>query len=845
MSVKRLYLLDATAFCYRAFYAVRGLTTSYGQPTGAVYGFINIINKILKDGCPGYLAVCFDVSRDTFRSRKFSDYKMQRPKMPDELSSQIPLIKEVVLGFGFSIIEQEGFEADDIIASLSKQATSFGIPVTIVSSDKDMLQLVSDDILVFNPYKGSGLLYGKKEVISNFGVAPSQIPDVLSLSGDSADNIPGIPGIGEKTAIKLILQFGSLDNLLSNFKKISNEKIKEAIKDNVDKIKLNKELVFLSGSPKIKLNLEKLKLGEPDSNKLIDLFRKLEFKKFLAMIEPKKKILSSCNFKECEDSKLAGFLKQQEELFIQVEDDKNISIYIDGNVAGIQEIGPNFKKLLNDPKVKKIGHDLKKAKVALGRQGIMMNGVYFDTMIAAYLLNPSKPDYSLESIVSEFLDSSFPVKSLDKQGAVHLIRMLKPELEKRLKEKELFKLFTEVEIPLVNVLSGMELYGIKLDLKLLGSLSKELEKRIKDLIHDIYVLSGYEFNINSPKQLSVVLFEVLKLPVIKRTKTGFSTDEEVLSRLSDKHRLPKLLLEYRQLTKLKTTYIDPLPSLVDGKTGRLHTSFNQCATETGRLSSSNPNLQNIPIRTEIGSKIRRGIIASNKDSLLLSCDYSQIELRILAHLSGDSNLIDAFRAGSDIHKTTAGLIYGVEQKDIQPWMRDTAKRVNFGIVYGLTSFGLSRDLKISIEEAQAFIEAYFLRYPKVKDYIEEEIGIAEKKGFVTTILGRRRYIPEIHSKNMAIRQFAQRQAVNTPIQGSASDLIKLAMINIQEVIEERSLNAKMVLQVHDELLFDLPKDELFTVVSLARDKMEKVLKLDVPVVVDIKKGANWLKMEEV
>ena len=391
----------------------------------------------------------------------------------------------------------------------------------------------------------------------------------------------------------------------------------------------------------------------------------------------------------------------------------------------------------------------------------------------------------------------------------------------------------------------MELYGVKLDLKLLTSLSKELEKRLKSLMRDIYELSGSKFNINSPKQLRVILFEVLKLPVIKRTKTGPSTDEEVLSRLSGRHRLPELLLEYRQLTKLKTTYIDPLPSLVDSRTGRLHTSFNQCATETGRLSSSNPNLQNIPVRTEIGSKIRRGITASDKNGLLVSCDYSQIELRILAHLSKDINLVTAFNSASDIHKITAGLIYGVRESDVTDQMRDTAKRVNFGIVYGLTSFGLSRDLGISIGEAQAFIEAYFLRYPKVRDYIEEEIKIAEKKGFVTTILGRRRYIPEINSKNMSIRQFAQRQAVNTPIQGSASDLIKLAMINIQADIEKKSLRAKMVLQVHDELLFDLPKEELSSLVGLARDKMEKVLKLDVPVVVDIKQGANWLEMKEV
>jgi len=844
MSAKRLYLLDAMAFCYRAFYAVKGLSTSYGQPTGAVYGFVNILNKILKDERPGYIAVCFDVSRDTFRSRKFSDYKIQRPKMPDDLSSQIPLIKEIISGYGFSIIEKEGFEADDIIASLSRQAASSGIPVTIVSSDKDMLQLVSDDILVLNPYKGSGLLYGKEEVFKDFGVAPAQIPDVLSLTGDAADNIPGIPGIGEKTAVKLILEFGSLDKLLNNLNGISNEKIKGAIKGNIDKVRLNKELIFLSGSLNIGLDLEKLKLGKWDSGKLASLFRRLEFKRFLATLEPEKESFPCAPLYECRDSELKGAFCPGKELFLSV-DDQGALFYFQGKAMRIGKIGANFKKLLSDPKVKKVGHDLKKAKVILGRESIVVNGLYFDTMIAAYLLNPSRPGYDLESIAMDFLDPSLLASPVNPEKKLNLIRMLMPELENKLKEKGLFKLFTDTEMPLADVLAQMELYGVKLDLKLLTSLSKELEKRLKSLMRDIYELSGSKFNINSPKQLRVILFEVLKLPVIKRTKTGPSTDEEVLSRLSGRHRLPELLLEYRQLTKLKTTYIDPLPSLVDNRTGRLHTSFNQCATETGRLSSSNPNLQNIPIRTEIGSKIRRGITASDKNGLLVSCDYSQIELRILAHLSKDINLVTAFNSASDIHKITAGLIYGVRESDVTDQMRDTAKRVNFGIVYGLTSFGLSRDLGISIGEAQAFIEAYFLRYPKVRDYIEEEIKIAEKKGFVTTILGRRRYIPEINSKNMSIRQFAQRQAVNTPIQGSASDLIKLAMINIQADIEKKSLRAKMVLQVHDELLFDLPKEELSSLVGLARDKMEKVLKLDVPVVVDIKQGANWLEMKEV
>ncbi|MBN2830931.1 MAG: DNA polymerase I [Candidatus Omnitrophica bacterium] len=845
MSGKRLYLLDATAFCYRAFYAVRGLSTSFGQPTGAVYGFVNILNKILKIQKPEYIAVCFDVSRDTFRSRKFADYKMQRPPMPDELSSQIPLIKEIVLGYGLSIIEKAGLEADDIIASFAKKSVSLGVPVTIVSSDKDMLQLVGKEVEVFSPYKDAGLVYNESTVLERIGVNPCQIADVLSLTGDSADNIPGIPGIGEKTAVKLIKEFGSLDSLLNNLQAINNEKIKEAIRNNKKKIELNKELVILSGDAEVAFNLEDLKAGALDLEKLINLFKRLEFKKFLVGLGLKKEKRPLVSVKDIADCNLNQTFKPKDELLISIEDSGQVFFLLRDEVVRINKIGDNFKRALADPGIKKVGHDLKKIKVVLGKEGIPVNGLYFDTMIAAYLLNPSKPGYSLDSLSLEYLDAVVSEAVINGQENISLVKMLKPKLEKELKEKELFKLFTYTEMPLAAVLAEMELYGIKLDLKLFASLSKDLEKRLEKLVRDIYKLSGSRFNINSPKQLRTVLFEDLKLPVVKRTKTGPSTDEEVLNKLSSKHKLPALLLEYRQLTKLKTTYIDALPSLVDKKTERLHTSFNQCVTETGRLSSSNPNLQNIPVRTDIGSKIRSGIIASNKESLLLSCDYSQIELRILAHLSKDKNLIAAFESNSDIHKATASLIYGVGEKDINVKMRDTAKRVNFGIVYGLTSFGLSRDLNISIDEAQAFIDAYFSRYPKVKDYIEEEINKAKEVGFVTTILGRRRYIPEINSKNIAVKQFAQRQAVNTPIQGSASDLIKMAMINIQDEIKKIGLRSKMVLQVHDELLFDLPRAELVSLVSLARDKMEKVLKLDVPVIVDIKKGHNWLEMVDI
>lgn len=841
MGSKRLYLLDATAFCYRAFYAVRGLSTSFGQPTGAIYGFVNILNKIIRDNKPKYLAVCFDVSRDTFRSKIFAEYKMQRPPMPEDLSSQIPLIKEIVSAYGFSIIEKEGFEADDLIANFAKRAKASNVPVTIVSSDKDILQLVSDDVEVFSPYKDTGVTYDEDMVEERFGVKPNQVADVISLMGDSADNIPGIPGIGEKTALGLIKEFGSLDNLLKNVENIGKEKIRQTVKDNQDKIKLNKDLVVLSGDLEIDFNLKSLEIGSPDLVKLANLFKRLEFKKFLMGLGLKEDTNSKIDIEECKDSDLAKLFKSGDELFISMDRLDNIFFYSGTKIMHLNKVGDHFKKVLSDPKVKKIGHDLKRCKVLLAKDSILLEGLYFDTMIAAYLLNPSQSGYALDNLALEYLDKARGKDISPEEGLV-LIEELKPKLENLLKDKELFDLFTDTEMPLADVLAEMELCGIKLDLKLLASLSKDLEKRLKELIRDIYDLSGSEFNINSPKQLRVILFDNLKLPVVKKTKTGPSTDEEVLNKLATKHKLPALLLEYRQLTKLKTTYVDALPKLVNENSGKVHTSFNQCATETGRLSSSNPNLQNIPIKTDIGRNIRRAIVASSKDNLFISCDYSQVELRMLAHLSKDENLIAAFIAGHDIHKITASLIYGIEEKDVTNEMRDTAKRVNFGIVYGLTSFGLSRDLNIPLDEAQVFIDAYFTRYPRVKEYIESEIKKAQNDGYVTTILGRRRYIPEIKSKNMSVRQFAQRQAVNTPIQGSASDLIKLAMINISNEIKDKGLKSRMVLQIHDELLFDLPRDELSPLINLVRERMEKVLKLDVPITVDIKKGDNWLEM---
>jgi len=802
-----------------------------------------MLNKILKEKKPDYLAVCFDISRDTFRTKKFARYKIQRPPMPEGLSSQIPLIKKIITAYGIAIFEKEGYEADDIIATIAAKAKENGLGATIVSSDKDILQLVDDNTFVFSPYEDEGVLYDNKKVSERFGVSPKQIADIIALTGDSVDNIPGLSGITKKVAVELIGNFGSVEGLLSNIGKIKEAKIRDIIACNIDKIKLNKELANLRQDVDIKFDLDKVARHKPNFEELFRLFKYLEFKKFLKELpcdEDRKEVIKVENI---EDSELKGFINQGEELFLYGEHPDNIIFCAKNKFFQVADSGMNIRSILLDPKIKKISHDLKKIKVSLAKDNIVLEGLYFDTMVASYLVDPSKSEYNLVDLAWDYLGERCSDQSIDNQRAIALILELKPRLEKELRERQLFSLFTDLEMPLIEVLAIMESNGIKLDLKVLAELSHNIEHRLIKLIEDIYAISGTQFNINSPKQLREILFEKLKLPVVKKSKTGPSTDEEVLRTLADKHKLPALLLEYRQLMKLKNTYVDTLPALVDKKTGRIHTSFNQTATETGRLSSSSPNLQNLPVKTDIGKNIRRSIISSGSSNYLLACDYSQIELRILAHLSKDENLILAFKNDLDIHKAIASLIYGLEEKDVSDSMRENAKRVNFGIIYGLTSYGLSRDLGISVDDAQRFIDAYFLRYPKVKDYIQEQIRKAEAEGFVTTLLGRRRYIPQINNKNQGIRQFAQRQAVNTPIQGSASDLIKLAMIQIHEQLNLKNLRAKLILQIHDELLFDVPEGELKELTHFTKDRMENVLKLTVPIKVDIKFGKNWLEMK--
>ena len=852
----RLCLIDAHALCYRAFFATMRaqLSTSYGQPTNAVYGFINMLNKIIKDVNPDYMGICFDTPKPTFREEKFKEYKAHRVSMPDDLVSQMPYIKEVIAAYNIAVFEKDGFEADDVIATVAKKANKKDFYVIIVTTDKDMLQLVDSTTSVYNPYKEDGTIFDAERVKEQFGVDPKHIPDLLSLMGDSADNIKGAKGIGEKTAMKLLKQFKDTDDLLKNIKKIKSDKLRAAVQESRESIELSRELAVLPTDVDVEVNLEDLKIEEADYQKLYDISKKLELKSLQKKISDKipadatrgessygQQLKVVTLSKESLKKQLKG--KDVFSFFV-FEDSQELKAYVSsgGDRVFLLKDKSVLKLFFGDRQIKKIGHDLKSAKLLLDRHGLVLEGEDFDAMIAAYLIDPAKQDYGINTLVYDYL-SLVNLEESDFKKSALLIYELKEKLESELEDKKLKDLFKNLEMPLIDVLFKIEKNGIKIDTTLLRDFSKKFDSMLKKLISDIFYLAGEEFNINSPKQLRKILFENLKLPVIKRTKTGPSTDEEVLRKLSASNKLPALILEYRQITKLKSTYVDVLPTLCNKQDCRIRSTFLQTGTETGRLSSANPNLQNIPIKTELGRQIRGAFVSCGKDWLLLSADYSQIELRILAHLSKDSALIEAFENNIDIHKMTASLIYQVDIVDVQDQMRETAKRINFGIIYGMSSYGLAKDLNVGVDVAQQFIDSYFLRYPKVCDFIQEQFKFARDNGFVSTILGRRRYLPNINSPNNNLRQFSERQAINAPVQGSAADLIKLAMINVQKELDASNMKSRMVLQVHDELVFDFPKKEKDKLLLIVKKGMEKAIPLDVPARVDMKIGTNWLEME--
>ncbi|MEN3038221.1 MAG: DNA polymerase I [Candidatus Kryptonium sp.] len=926
---EKLFLLDGTALAYRAYYAFIGrpLVTSGGMNVSAIYGFSNSLIKILEEEKPDYIAVVFDSGQPTFRHELHPEYKATREKMPEDMAVQLQKLKEVIKAFNIPILEVSGYEADDVMGTLAKIAETKGIETYLVTGDKDLLQLVSPMIKIYRPTKGLAdiEIVDVEKVKQEWGVRPEQIVDVLGLMGDKVDNVPGVPGIGEKTAIQLIKEFGSIENLVKNVDRIPTQKIKENLKNSIDKALLSKTLVTIKTDVPLDIDIYSLKAKEPNRDKLAELFYELEFKSLI------KKLGLTSAVREVEEEKIEEekkpikydsiktrphqyhIIKSVDELRELAEklkssdlisfDTESTSINpLDADLIGmsfatkpgeafyvpvsvevssptslfelerkkktfgieLETVLEYVKPILENPTIKKCGQNLKYDILLMSKYGVWINGISFDTMVAGYILSPES-SHTLEVLAKEYLKyqvipisqligegrhqrkmSDVPVEKVaeyaceDADITLQLMLKLKDELEKR----EQLKLCEEVEFPLVEVLAHMESSGVKLDTELLREMSKELDRMLDNLTHDIYNLAGTEFNINSPQQLADVLFKKLKLPPVKTTKTGYSTDVEVLEELAKEHPIAEKLLEYRQIQKLKSTYVDALPKLINPKTGKVHTSFNQTGTATGRLSSSEPNLQNIPIRTEIGREIRKAFIPSEPDWFILSADYSQIELRIMAHLSGDENLISAFRKGLDIHSSTAASVFGVRPEDVNYEMRRKAKEVNFGIMYGISPYGLSQRLGIPQPEAKRIIETYFQRFPKVKEYIDKTIDDARQKGYVSTLLGRRRYVPDINSRNRTVREFAERTAINMRIQGTAADLIKLAMVRIYNEMKQRKFKSKMILQVHDELVFDVSPDEVEQMKEIVLEKMQNALQLDVPLVVELGVGKSWFEAHE-
>ncbi len=963
----RLFLLDGMALAYRAYFSFisRPLINSKGENTSAIYGFVTTLMKILSEEKPEYIAVVFDTPQPTFRHVMYSPYKATRQKMPEDMVPQIERLKETVRAFNVPSLELDGYEADDLIGTLARRAEKEGIHAYLVTSDKDFMQLISPLISMYKPGKRGDEweIINTDAVMERFGVKPDHVVDVLGLTGDASDNVPGVSGIGEKTAIPLVQKYGSIENIYKNLQIVGQKGVQQKLRDHEHEAFLSKKLVTIDTDVPIPVDLHRLTAQAPDINKLTRLFSEFEFKSLIRKIKPTAQdtgeparrsirgsslslsagepaefipsrhelsditqdehsyhlvegersfntlvqMLSGSKFFIFDtettstnpvEAKLVGIsfsLKPREAWYVPVASEKNSPQTTE---AGSEErtgddlfsdsvtkrgkkkfvlpapeqherntgfplpfVVKHLSTIFADPSIKKGGQNVKYDMLVLASHGIEVRGVTFDTMVANYILRPDG-QHGLDKQAAEHLAyNMIPYSALVGSGKeTHDIRDIPVEKvaeysnedsdmtfrlfelhRTKLDQEHQMKLCEEIEFPLVSVLARMEYTGVKLDVDFLADLSKELERILQNLVQDIYNDAGEKFNINSTQQLGKILFEKLKLSVGRKTKTGFSTDVGVLETLQHGHPIIGRLLEYRQLQKLKNTYIDALPSLIKPRTGRVHTSFNQTITATGRLSSSNPNLQNIPIRTEMGSRIRKAFIPDNKDMLILSADYSQIELRIIAHISGDEGLTTAFNNGEDIHTTTAEKVFGVGSQDVTREMRRKAKEVNFGIMYGIGPYGLSSRLDITQQEAKGIIDTYFKRFPKVNQYIFDTIATAKKSGYVSTLLGRRRYLTDINSRNQNIRSNAERQAINMPIQGTAADMIKIAMVNIDRLFQEKHFKSKMLLQVHDELVFEIPEKEKEKVENIVRETMENALPLSVPVEVDIGIGKNWLE----
>ncbi|MBA3753287.1 MAG: DNA polymerase I [Nitrospira sp.] len=873
-----LYLIDGSAYIYRAFFALPPLSNSKGLQTNAVYGFTTMMLKVLRDHRPDYVAVVFDEKGPTHRHEAFKEYKAQRPPMPQGMSAQIPYIHRVVEALALPVIRQEGYEADDLIGTLGRKAEAEGLDVAIVTSDKDMFQLLTPKTRIYDPVKDKW--FSESDSQARFGVEPARVVEIMGLMGDATDNIPGVKGIGEKTAVKLITQFDTIEKLLGRIEEVTPVKTKNLLLEQGENARMSRRLATIQMDCPIEFVSAEFRAKAPHTETLVALLRELEFMTLAKAFQgdtPEQNRLGSDIEALQDDAMARSFLTRR-----QPEDMLSVTCVLtgetgvlaevrgcalglpDGDTALVQGEAGSWPRpitaFLRDATKPKAVHDLKPALVALRRQAVDMQGPYFDTMVADYLLNPNRRAHSLEAVAMDLLgyqlgaeagdpadrkaSSLFDVdESLVRRTgeAAAVTAKVAPMLRERLAEQGSLALFQDVEMPLVPVLAEIERNGFLLDVEGLYGLSKELERELEQMVKAIYRLAGGEFNIGSPKQLATVLFETLGLKPLRKTKTGYSTDEDTLTQLAAQHDIPAQILNYRTLTKLKSTYVDALPQLVNSETKRLHTSLNQTVASTGRLSSTDPNLQNIPVKGDYGLRIREAFIAPTGHHLLCA-DYSQVEPRILAHLSQDPRLLQVFEQGEDIHMATAMEIFNLPAAQVTRDMRRTAKSVVFGIVYGISPFGLASNIGVSQADAKKYIETFFEKFAAVRALMDRNIDDGKTKGYTTTILGRRRPIPELQSGDQAQRGAGERIAVNSPIQGSAADLIKVAMINVHKRLQGELPRCKMILQVHDELIFEVPDQELEQAKQLVKQEMEATgtkLGLSVPLKVDLGIGCNW------
>ena len=876
---KRLIIIDGNSIINRAFYALPDMSNSEGLKTNAIFGFVRMMFKIIEDYQPTHMSVAFDKKAPTFRHKQYADYKAGRKKMPDELAQQLQPLKDLLDKFNINRLELEGYEADDLIGTVARLGEENDFKVYIVTGDKDAIQLASHKTTTLITKKGVGEVeeYNYDSVLERYEMTPTQFIDLKGLMGDKSDNIPGVPGVGEKTGIKLLKQYSTIENLIEHTDELKGS-IKKKIEENKDLALMSKELATIITNVPIEVKLEDLEYGDYNKDDVVEKFKEFGFTslitKLLDIEGGETTIKEEIDLKIEHLDNVDDFIKKAEENKKVIIDvigkegnilDKRVLyvfLSLDGNeiyYVNEDEL-PQIKTLLSNPEIKKHGYDLKEDYILLKPYEIELNSMDFDITIAEYLIDSkSSTSYECSAIAMKYLTRKIKSKEdllgkgakakkfdeieFDELSAyigdiLNTVNGVYPKMEEKLKETEMDGLFYHVEMPLVEVLGSMEYIGMKVDKDQLNELKEKFTTIINELENEIFELAGEPFNINSPKQLGVVLFEKLGLPVIKKTKTGYSTNAEVLEKLRDKHEIIDKITEYRQIVKLNSTYVEGLLKIINPKTGRIHSSFNQTITTTGRISSTEPNMQNIPVKTEMGRDIRKVFVADD-NCKLVDADYSQVELRVLAHMSGDENMIDAFKHGEDIHSKTASQIFDVDIKDVTSKQRIEAKAINFGIIYGKTDFGLSQDLNIPVTTAKAYIDSYFNKYPKIKEFMDEAVESATETGYATTILNRRRYIPEIKASNFIVRNQGKRFAMNAPIQGSAADIIKVAMVNVYNKLKENNMKSRLILQVHDELIVEAVDEELEMAEKIVREEMENAQSMDVKLDVDLNTGDSW------